>query len=71
MTRARPILLLLMLWLAFAAAPPVQAQDAGEVTALVADLVRIDGNDRLIAEGNVEVFTRGRCWPMRPNSTPT
>lgn len=60
MTRARPILLLLMLWLAFAAAPPVQAQDAGEVTALVADLVRIDGNDRLIAEGNVEVFTRGR-----------
>ena len=60
MTRARPILVLLLMWLAVAAAPPLRAQDAGEVTALVADLVRIDGNDRLIAEGNVEVFTQGR-----------
>lgn len=60
MTFARPIILVLTLWLAVVAPLPTRAQDAGEVTALVADLVRIDGNDRLIAEGNVEVFTRGR-----------
>lgn len=60
MTRAwlRPVLLALCL--AFWLVGPAAAQDAGEPTALVADLVRIDGNDRLIAEGNVEVFTRGR-----------
>lgn len=64
MTRARALFLVLILWLAVAVAAPARAQDTGEapgdVTALVADLVRIDGNDRLVAEGNVEVFTRGR-----------
>ncbi len=60
MTRARRHLTLLLVWLAVVVAPPAWAQDAGEVTALVADLVRIDGNDRLVAEGNVEVFTGGR-----------
>jgi len=64
MTRARPfpalVALCLSVWLSLVLAPPAPAQEAGEITALVADLVRIDGADRLIAEGNVEIFTRGR-----------
>ncbi|MGS4946738.1 LPS-assembly protein LptD [Meridianimarinicoccus sp. RP-17] len=60
MTRARLFHALAGLCLALWLAGTAHAQDAGETTALVADLVRIDGNERLIAEGNVEVFTRGR-----------
>jgi len=60
MTRAGPILVLLTLWLVWAVPGMAQAQDADETVALVADLVRIDGDQRLIAEGNVEIFTRGR-----------
>jgi LPS-assembly protein len=62
MTRApfhflwRVALTLLAIWLSLAG--PAQAQQDAPVTALVADLVRIDGNDRLIATGNVEVFSR-------------
>ena len=39
---------------------PLHAQtDADGITALVADVVTLDGNDRLTATGNVEVFSRG------------
>jgi LPS-assembly protein len=60
MTRARLFHILAALCIVVLFASPARAQEAGETTALVADLVRIDGDQRLIAEGNVEIFTRGR-----------
>ena len=40
---------------------PLVAQEAAEqeLTTLVADMVRIDGENVLVAEGNVEVYARG------------
>ncbi|PWR03230.1 LPS-assembly protein LptD [Meridianimarinicoccus roseus] len=62
---AAAAMLLLVLALAALAVMPARAQDTAatagpqEVTAIVADVVRIDGNERLVATGNVEVFSRG------------
>lgn len=45
---------------AFCAAGPGAAQDdTAEFTSLAADLVRVEGEDVLIASGNVEVFSEG------------
>jgi len=61
MTRTRPLRTIAALWLVLWLAPlAALAQQTEGATALVADVVRLDGDDRLIAEGNVEVFTRGR-----------
>jgi LPS-assembly protein len=60
MTRARIFQLVAATCLALWLAGTARAQDAAAPTTLVADVVRIDGNDRLVAEGNVEVLTRGR-----------
>lgn len=53
---------LMLLMLAFAGLmQPARAQSGGPVPAtLVADSVVIAGDDRLIAEGNVEIFHQGR-----------
>ena len=49
--------LFLSLWLAVMAALPASAQD---MATLVADRVALDGQDRLLAQGSVEVFHQGR-----------
>ena len=53
----RGLVAIFVLWVCLAGG--LQAQEAGGVTALVADVVQLDGTDRLIATGNVEIFTRG------------
>lgn len=45
--------------LACLAAAELAAQEGGGLTTLVADTVTLDGRDRLVAEGNVEAFSRG------------
>lgn len=50
--------LIFALWLSLAGTQSV-AQELANVTAMVADVVQVDGNERLIASGNVEVFTQG------------
>ena len=52
------LMLIAVLALTPAAGANAQATETG-LTTLVADTVRIDGEDRLVAEGNVEVFSRG------------
>ncbi|MFN4172754.1 MAG: LPS-assembly protein LptD, partial [Pseudorhodobacter sp.] len=49
--------LFLTLCLALMVALPVAAQD---LATLIADRVALDGKDRLIAQGSVEVFHQGR-----------
>jgi LPS-assembly protein len=53
----RRLFLVLFLFLGLALAGPVAAQDKAS---LVADSLAITGDTRLIAEGNVEVFFKGR-----------
>jgi LPS-assembly protein len=55
MAEMRRFLVILCLWLA--AAAPVTAQDTAS---LIADSLAITGDSRLVAEGNVEVFFKGR-----------
>ncbi|TDL86438.1 LPS-assembly protein LptD [Meridianimarinicoccus aquatilis] len=50
--------LIVIFWLGLAGSQSF-AQDVSNVTALVADVVQVDGNERLIASGNVEIFTQG------------
>jgi len=54
---ARRLLLALLL---LTLAVPGRAQETPGPTTLIADLVRIEGDDRLIAEGNVVVLGQGR-----------
>ncbi len=57
----RPLLLLLLLWVALPVAGQDGGQDGGQNAAtLIADSLAITGDTRLIAEGNVEVFFNGR-----------
>jgi LPS-assembly protein len=55
MAEMRRFLVILCLWLA--AASPVTAQDTAS---LIADSLAITGDSRLVADGNVEVFFKGR-----------